>query len=595
MNKRIQWTRYSESIEPQTLLNDGGDGNSRQVSESKELMERRVRLLVAVFLVIILIMVIRLTYWQFAGDTSDVTAQAQTVKAVETRRGRILDSDGLLLATDTFTWEIYANPKECQRHRVDQAWIASLAQITGQPDVAIQNSLDGNLPIVTLAKGATEAQCQAIKDLAQPGLVWCAPRRMRAYPQGALAAHILGFTNYSLVGVYGVEASYDNWLRDDPTWSAQQLPGTPQPLPEAWKLYVPSPNGHDLVLHLNAPLQHLTEKRLAEALAFYEAEAGTIIVMDPRTGGVLALANLPTFDPNHYSDVDQNVWVNPAVGLIYEPGSVFKVITYAAALDSGVITPDTMFEDKGRLKVGGRLIRNAERQAYGKVTAEQALAKSLNVVAARISLDMGPETFYRYVHQFGFSKPTEVDLNQEGHGIVKEPGNPQWSYSDLATNSFGQGISVTALQMINAVAAVANGGRLLQPQVAQGLILNGQVYNLPPRVLGYPITPDAARTLTEMMVYNVDHSSHPNLVPGYRIAGKTGTAEIPTEQGYTSEETITSFVGFLPAADPQLIIMVKLVKPKRSRWAEHVAVPVFGQVAQDAVSVLGIHPDEREP
>jgi cell division protein FtsI/penicillin-binding protein 2 len=188
-----------------------------------------------------------------------------------------------------------------------------------------------------------------------------------------------------------------------------------------------------------------------------------------------------------------------------------------------------------------------------------------------------------------------VDLSQEDAGFIKEPGNPYWSRFDQATNSFGQALMVTPLQMIQAVTAIANGGTRYQPQAVRALVQDGQVYELPPRVLGYPIKPETARTLTQMMVYNVESASYRGLAPGYKVAGKTGTAEISTAQGYTTQDTITSFVGFLPAANPQLVILVKLDKPKSSRWAEQVAVPVFSKVAKDAVRILRIAPDERGP
>ena len=590
MSREARWKSYDDAIASEPAPERFDVDVTRTVADPKHVLISRMRLLIAIFLVIGLAVIARIIHWQLLGETPE--AGATEPEAVEISRGRCVDRSGLLLAIDSFVWEIYANPWQFS-HTAAPALARDLAQAAGVPLADVEAQLaHSDLTVVTLAKDATEAQCEAIQTLQKSDVVWCAPRRVRVYPLGPLAAHVVGFTNYSLVGVYGVEASYDAWLRDDLAWT-QRLPGDPTPLPEAWKLYLPSPGGRDLVLHLDAPLQHLVERYLAEALSFNEAAAGTIIVMDPRTGGILALANLPSFDPNHYSDVDRETWVNSAVGQIYEPGSVFKLITMAAGLDSGQITPDTVFEDNGYLQVGDRYIRNAERKQYGEITARDALAKSVNVVTAQICLDMGAETFYRYVHKFGFGKLTEIDLNFEGYGIVKEPGNPLWSYFDQAANSFGQGISVTTLQMINAVAAIANGGTLLQPQIAQGLIKDGQVYALPPRVLGYPITPETARTLTEMMVYTIDQSAYSNLVPGYRVAGKTGTAEIPTEQGYTSQETITSFVGFLPAENPQIVILVKLVRPKRSQWAEHVTMPVFGQVARDAVRILGIAPDDQ--
>ncbi|MCX6031637.1 MAG: penicillin-binding protein 2 [Chloroflexi bacterium] len=597
MPRKTRWTEYPQSIEP--LLSPEA-ARPRAVArpapaedqpfDDWRRLARRMRIPIAVFLVIMVAVLFRLAALRIGGGAA---ATADALPAPDVSRGRIVDRHGLLLATDNFTWELYADPQEIRKSSKRAALIASVAITVGQSVAALQTYLDLDTPQVTLARNLNETQRMEIQQLDQ-NLFWSAPVRTRAYPQGTLAAQLIGYTDRDQIGHYGVEASYQTWLRRSENWPGQ-LPGDPQPIAEAWKLYLPSPTGRDLALNLDAPLQHLVEKRLIEALIKYEAEAGTIIVMDPRTGAILALANYPTFDPNHYGDSESATWINPAVNLIYEPGSVFKLMTFAAALDTGLTTPDKTYYDDGALIIAGRRIRNATGNAYGEVTAAQALAKSLNVVTARLCLEMGPEVFYRYVRLFGFGRMTEVDLNLESAGIVNEPGSKEWSEFDQAANSFGQGISVTTLQMINAVAAIANGGKLLQPQIAQGFISDGQMRAIPPRVLNYPIKPETARTLTRMMVYTMDQSAYPHSVPGYRVAGKTGTAEIPTETGYTSQDTIASFVGFLPAADPQVVILVKLVKPQTNIWAEHVAVPVFGQVGQDAVRILKIQPDEREP
>ncbi len=553
----------------------------------------RVWLVVALFLVVILAIIIRLGYWVLAGGPLPASPP---LAAGERARGRIVDRNGLLLATDTFVWEAYARPQAiAQDEKHGPQLPAKLAPILGQPVGTIQAGLAVTYPITTLARNVTPAQRQAIADLKLPGLVWTDSRRVRAYPQGQLAAHLIGFTNYAHEGLYGVEASYNNWLLGQRDLPEAQAARPSEPIPEEWLLYLPSPARHDVVLHLNAALQHRVEQRLAEALRAYRAESGTIIVMDPRNGGILALANAPAFDPNRYSEVRPAWWANAAVSEPYEPGSVFKLITMAAGLESGQVTPDKVMNDTGVLMVDGQPIRNAENKSYGMVTVQVALAKSINVVTARICLDMGADTFYRYVRQFGFGSLTEVDLSLESTGFIKEPGNPIWSRFDQATNSFGQALMVTPLQMINAVAAIANGGTRYQPQVVAALVQDDRVYRLAPRVLGYPLKAETARTLTQMMVYTVDSSPYAGLVPGYKVAGKTGTAEISTARGYTTPDTITSFVGFLPAADPQIIILVKLDRPKTSRWAEQVAVPVFGKVAQDAVQVLHIAPDSRNP
>lgn len=605
--KETRWTRYPNSIEPSQPV-DASPRQDRRRSprqedtdqEPRDRLTPRLRAVVAFFLLASLVVIARLITWQLAGTSSG--AEAGTDGLTDLGRGRIVDRNGLLMASDVFIWELYANPEKIQKDAKADELSRDVAAIINLPREELRARFAENTSLAVLAKQVPEAQCQRVMALGKPDYVWCDYLRSRAYPQGVIGAHVLGFTDYGHTGSYGVEATYDSWLRAQVPWPANRFPspsvlGNTQPLslPEAWRWYLPSPAGRDLVLHMSAALQYLAEKRLHEALVTHQAEAGTIVVMDPRNGAILALANYPTFDPNQRSEADLKLWANPAVSDVYEPGSVFKLITFAAALDTGRITPDSTVRDDGILKVGDRPIRNAEDRVYGEVTARYALAKSINVITARMSLDMGTDTFYRYVHRFGFGRPTEVDLPGESAGIVKEPGDKNWSPVDQATNSFGQGISVTSLQMAAAVTAIANGGRLLQPQAAKALVWDGLIYPLPTRVLGYPIKPDTARTLTQMMVYSVDTSSYARLLPGYRVAGKTGTAEIPTETGYTSRDPITSFVGFFPAADPQVLILVKLVKPRQSRWAEQVAVPVFKQVAQDAVQALKIQPNDRDP
>ena len=595
MRKETRWTHFGEETDtPETP-------ETKQVQEQSPpepgmaLRANRVWLLIGLFAIFVLAVLIRMVDWQVLRLARSAEASTQ---ADDLSRGRIVDSHGLLLATDSFIWEIYANPKD---YRGDKSKpdLNKIAAAIGIPVEPLKTALGQDGFSILVARGVTEAQCLAAKHAKDvPLWVWCDGRRKRVYPQDTLAAHVVGFTDTDQLGRAGLEASYDGWLRAMGNWQTDQLPGQPEPLPDEWKTYLPSPAGRDLVLHLDAGLQYQVEKRLAEALTKYDSKAGTIIVMNPRTGALLAVANLPTFDPNQTSETTLAQVTDSAVSEPYEPGSVFKVVTYAAALDTKQITPDTLFTDSGKFEVGSRTITNAENKTYGTIPARLALANSVNTISASICLKMGRDDFYRYLRQFGFGRPTEVDLAQESPGIVKRPGTEAWSQYDQAANSFGQGISVTPIQMISAVGTIANGGTVMQPQVVKGLVWNGNVYNLPPRQLGQAMKPETAHTLTQMMVFTVEnYVAGPKLVPGYRVAGKTGTAEIPIPEtgGYTSDLTITSFIGFLPAADPQIVILVKLVEPKASRWAEKIALPVFGQVAQDAVQILKIRPDDRMP
>jgi cell division protein FtsI/penicillin-binding protein 2 len=595
MRKETRWTHFGEEIATPKLPEAKPVQEQNTPEAGLALRANRIKLLIAFCAIFALAVLVRMVDWQVFRAMRSVEALAQTD---DLSRGRVVDSHGLLLVTDGFLWDIYVSPRD---YRNDKTAIKldRIADKIGVPVEALTAALAGDGFSVQVAKDVTEAQCLAAKHAKEvPLWVWCDGRRKRIYPLDTLAAHIVGFTNDAQIGRAGLEASYDGWLRTTGNWQTDQLPGQPEPLPDEWQSYLPSPAGRDLVLHLDAALQYQVEKRLAEALTQYEAKAGTIIVLNPRTGAVLAVANLPTFDPNKTRETTLAQVTDSAVSEPYEPGSVFKLITYAAALDTKRITPDTLFSDPGKLEIGSRTILNAENKKYGTIAARQALASSVNTVSAQICLDMGRDDFYRYIRQFGFGRPTEVDLAHESPGIVKRPGTEAWSQFDQAANSFGQGISVTPMQLISAVGTIANGGTVMQPQIVKGLVWNGNVYNLPPRRLGQAIKPETAHTLTEMMVFTVDsYVAGPNLVPGYRVAGKTGTAEIPIPEtgGYTSDLSITSFAGFLPAADPQIVILVKLVEPKASRWAEKVALPVFGLVARDAVGTLKIPPDDRLP
>ena len=593
MRKKTRWTDFGkETAAPETPeLKPIPEQNPLETGLA--LRANRVRLLIGFFAIFALAVLIRMVDWQVLRAGRAVEAAAQTR---DLSRGRIVDSHGLLMVTDGFLWDIYVSPREYRGDR-SKPEPATIAAAIGVPTEVLTAALTQDGSFALVAQNVSDAQCSAADHGREvPVWVWCDGRRKRIYPQDTLAAHLVGFTDSDQKGRAGLEASYDGWLRTMGDWPTDQLPGQPEELPDDWKSYLPSPAGRDLVLHLDAGLQYQVERRLAEALTKYEAKAGTIIVMNPRTGALLAVANLPTYDLNRAGEATLAQVTNSAVSEPYEPGSVFKLVTYAAALDTKRITPDTRFADSGNFTVGTRVIRNAQDKTYGTITARQALAESVNTVSAQICLDMGRDDFYRYIRQFGFGRPTEVDLAQESPGIVKRPGTEAWSQYDQAANSFGQGISVTPIQMISAVGTIANGGAVMQPQVVKGLVWDGSVYNLPPRRLGQAIKPETAQTMTQMMVFTVDnYQAGPKLVPGYRVAGKTGTAEIPQPGGYTSDLTITSFIGFLPAADPQVVILVKLVEPKASRWAEKIALPVFGQVARDAVSTLNIRPDDRMP
>jgi cell division protein FtsI/penicillin-binding protein 2 len=556
---------------------------------------RRLRLVSTLLIGLVFVIVAQLVQVQIVDHRFyEEWAEDQRVRPIvmaEPPRGAIRDRNGHLLAGNAVMYSIEADTT----YVVDtEAAAVALGSLLQMPVAHVKQLLEGEDLWVQIASPVSKGVGEQIAALDLPGItvrsLWT-----REYPEGALASHSLGFCNAEGMGFYGVEGFYNALLqperveREGPLDPAsEQIPWTVAPV------VLPQP-GTELVLTLDRTVQTLVEGELARSVQEYQAEGGTIIVMNPRTFEILALASLPSYDPRRYFDFfNQNPppFADPAVSQQYEPGSVFKVLTVAAALDAGLVTPETTYYDQGRIEVGGLVVANASRQAYGEQRVADILIKSLNVGAAWLSAQMGPDIFYRYVQAFGVGRQTGVDLAEEIAGQLWLPGDyEQWHDSNLGTNAFGQGLAVTPLQMIVAVATVANDGARLRPHIVHRRIApDGVVSTSRPVVEAQVISPQAARTLMEMLVQVVEKGVPQAKVEGYRIAGKTGTAQIPVPGGYDKEGTIVSFVGFGPVPDPQLIILVKLDRPKTSPWGAETAARTFQRLAARLFVVLGIPP-----
>lgn len=416
------------------------------------------------------------------------------------------------------------------------------------------------------------------------------PHLGRIYPEKSLASNVLGFVSRENRGYFGVEERFNELLAGKPKTVLVPLdPNRVQEIPEV-------PSGASLVLSIDREVQRAMEELVDQAVAESGSASGTIVVMRPKTGEVLAMATMPRMDLNEfwrYGDIyPKDTPFNRVVSQAYEPGSVFKVLTMAAGLDSGAVTPDTVFVDTGAIEVGGALIYNWNMGAWGPQDMTGCLRHSLNVCLAWVATQIGPNDLYRYLQAFGIGHLTGVDLAGESPGRLKVPGDNDWYAADLGTNSFGQGVAATPIQMATAVSAIANGGVMMAPQIVRSVINGGYQHNIEQRVLGLPIKPETARTLTEMLAVSLETESSDALVDGYRVAGKTGTAEIPTPFGYTSNATNASFVGWGPVDDPQFLVYVWLEKPQSSPWGSVVAAPVFRRAVEKLVVLLNIPPDD---
>ncbi len=537
------------------------------------------------------VLVGQLVRWQIIEHYQFVAlaeAEHQDELIIPPRRGEIRDRYGHLLAADIIEYDLSASPK------IISDPYATADRLSGLLDMSrdeLATVLDSESTWTPLAQGLTQAVAEKLLEWDIVGLQ-VEPRARRVYPEGTMAAHLLGFVNSNGNGFYGIEGYYDSLLRGKAGLRTGERSPFGEIIPLGVSHFVPPVSGATLYLTIDRNIQYLIETELEQAVIRYGAQRGSVIVLNPKTGAILGMANYPAYDPNDYSASPESLFFDPNVSEQYEPGSVFKIITMAAGLDAGAVSPGTFVYDGGHMEVGGRVIYNWDRQGHGNVDMTDVLAQSLNVGIAQVATALGKERFYTYVKRFGFGHLTEIDLSSEGPGTLKTPREANWYESDLGTNSFGQGIAVTPVQIAIAVSAIANEGLLMKPYVLQRLVEGEREVEVQPTVVRRAVSSETARTLTNMLVEAQERANSEALLPGYRVAGKTGTAEIPVPGGYHPTLTLASFVGYLPADDPQVLVLVIIDRPTSSRWGNTTASPTFRRIAEQLVVLLDIPPDE---
>jgi len=533
-------------------------------------------------------------------------------RTVMPERGNIYDRWGHLLAGNETVYEVGV---DLQQVRDPETIAATLSSILGTDYITVRDAarrpyLEGESVYAVLTDFVTIDKVEELNQLKQEfaenftssskdkpapslsGLIFT-PHLKRSYPEGSLSSTLLGFFSYldreNGKGYFGVEEKYNDLL----SGSSQKVyipfdPYKVQELPDI-------PAGTSLILTIDREIQASIESILDKAVENTGSESGTIIVSDPETGEILGMATTPRMNPNEYWTYGE-IFPNPtpynrAVGTTYEPGSVFKVLTMSAALDNGTVTPDTPFIDTGVIEIGGAYIYNWDSGAWGPQDMVGCMQHSLNVCLAWVADQVGPTDYYNYIQSFGIGHNTGIDLSGEVTSPIRLPGDGQWMMMDLATNSFGQGIAVTPIQMIMAIGALANDGKMMAPHVLRAMIDNGRQYNTTPQVIGTPIKPETARTITTLLSRSLEEESSDALIPGYRVAGKTGTAEIPGPTGYSSDVTNASFAGWGPIDDPKFLVYIWLEEPHTSIWGSVVAAPVFSDVVKSLVVLMDIPPD----
>jgi cell division protein FtsI/penicillin-binding protein 2 len=572
----------------------------------------------------------RLVWWQVVERDELATMALQQLarqEKIPAERGEIVDSTGVLLATSVELQSVFATPPSIED---PESAAALLAPILGMDVNALRDRLDSDDPWVWIRRRVEPAVTDRVAALELRG-IGMLPETKRVYPVTGIApgttiaAQVLGFVNTEGVGQYGIEAARDAQLAGLPGSVTAQEDVIGRQIADSIRQLSEPVDGSDLTLTIDAGLQHLLETTMYETYRRNAAKGVTGVIMDVDTGAIRALASFPSFDANSYSRFDPELFTNPAVSRQYEPGSVMKAFTIAAALDAGAITTGDTFEDDNNLRLAGVRIQNADRYQYpyghGKLTPSEVLQLSNNVGAAKIGLALGPQRLYEAFRRFGFGSPTGVDISGEASGVVWNPDGPNGSGElTAAQNAFGQGLSVTALQLAAGYAAIGNGGTLITPHVVAGWTTPDGTYHAVEQPAGERIMrQETAGTVLELLTSAVDDGiAQAASVPGYSIAGKTGTAQIAgpvTERvrvgtdasGEAIYEKVTrhryidgwidsSFIGLMPASDPKLVTLILVHRPATWGLYQMAERPdaLFRRLAPQVLDYLAIPPDRPQ-
>jgi cell division protein FtsI (penicillin-binding protein 3) len=547
------------------------------------LIERRIGLLFAAFLLCFTVTLVR-AFWLQGVQGADLASQAavQQRKAITVPglRGRVLDRHGRGLAISEEAATIFATPYQVKDPLRVAAKLAPLLEMPRHEVLAALTESSGFAYVARRIDLGTAAKIAALK---LPGIGQL-PDSRRLYPQGPLASQVIGAVGIDNQALSGLEFGLDEFLHgtDGERIVVNDALGDPIRL----EIVSPDSDGEDVRLTLDPAIQRHTEQVLAEVGASYQPRGATAVVMDPRTSEILAMANWPPLDPDRLGQAGEQDLLNRATGFTYEPGSTFKAFTVAAALEEAIVTPGTAYTLAPKIKVADRVIEESHYRLTETLTVADILAQSSNVGAVTIGLLVGSERFSRWIDRFGFDRPTGIEFPAEERGIV--PELDEYSGSTMGNLPLGQGLSVTPIQMMAAYSAIANGGVLRQPRLVEEI--EGEAVEAPPgrRILSARVAEQVRQMLTGVLAPGGTASEVS--VPGYTLAGKTGTSEVAEDGGYSETKFVASFIGFAPADNPRLLVSVIVDQPHGDHSGGSVAAPAFGEIAEFALPYLGVPP-----
>jgi len=580
----------------------------------------RIKFLVACFLLIGALVGGRLFYWQVI-TSEDLAAAAEKQHwisfEVPAKRGEIFALDGFPLVSNEEAFLVFASLPDLSEAPAaiaaklapllapepDQQYLATGSGLKEEEWHILKNTEEElksrlsreDLVWVPLKHKIDRKTRSTIEELEIVGIGF-EEEQKRAYPEASSAAHLLGFVGSDIngrdKGYFGLEGFYDLELRGKAGVLRREKDAAGRPILVGEASGEEKRDGRSLALTLDRVVQFIVEEKLKQGLKKYGAMSGSVAIMEPKTGAIMAMTSLPSYDPARFSQFDKELFVNPVVADSFEPGSIFKVLVMAAALDEEVVKPDTRCQQcSGPRNISGYTIRTWNNEYPSNPTMIETIQHSNNVGMVFVGEKLGIEKLVPYLGKFGIGELTEIDLEEE----TSPPFRPknEWKQIDLATASFGQGIAVTPIQMVRAVGAIANKGELVKPFLVKKVIGEGEEMIIEPKTVKEVVKPTTARIITEMMVNATDNGEAKWAKPaGFRIAGKTGTSQIPVAGHYDEEKTIASFIGFAPADEPKFVMLVTLREPTSSPWGSETAAPLWFDIAEELFTYFGIQPGQ---
>jgi stage V sporulation protein D (sporulation-specific penicillin-binding protein) len=559
-------------------------------------MTWRYRFTLLFFILLLALVVTRLFYWQVVrAQELSAIGQAQYDRQIVSpaQRGEIKTSDGFTIAADKLAYLVYANPKVVKDKNHESDVMGNLLGIKSATVSALLSEDKFWVPIKTRVDNNIK---EKIDGQHLPG-VGFEEETVRFYPEASMAANLLGFVgkdeNGNDKGYFGLEGYYDRQLSGKNGISIVVHDAAGQPILAKMNDSTVKVDGRDLVLNVDRRIQFMLDEELKKGIATYGAKSGMAAVMDPKTGGILAMSSFPTFDPASFQNYPEKLYANPFITNTYEPGSTFKPIIMASAMDAGLVKPDTQCSIcSGPVQIGDYAIHTWDDKYFPNTTMNDVIVHSDNTGMVFVGQKLGLDRMLDYLQNFGVGETSGIDL--QGEEAPEIHPKDEWYPIDLATATFGQGITVTPIELLDAISAIANNGKRMQPQVVSAIQTpDGQTIQIPPKQIDQPISATTAQVMTQIMVNAVnDGESKFYRLKGYDIAGKTGTAQIPVAGHYDATKTIASFVGFAPATDPKFVMLVILNEPSSSIYGAETAAPIFFAVAKDILMYYGIPPSE---